>query len=250
MQDSLNDLKDEYGASEEKFIGKMKEGIVVAASHLVWVSFPSGVCFYIPFGPWGFLYYKTLRLFYNEETLLARADAKVKELQQSNALLKAEGEKLEIILLFPFLTFKNNGILAPAFHVKRRALQVEDEIKRGRTKLKQAGNQIQSAICSAYKIENQASSAYVMVLSGFYRLGLKDTLGELPGREASVSNLASEAKRERNLLTKEVNRISNYGLSDSKHAEHAGVDPQAYTNRGVTNNDINANTVQPENRTP
>ncbi|KAK6918600.1 hypothetical protein RJ641_017022, partial [Dillenia turbinata] len=181
--DSLNDLKEEYGAYEEKFVGKIKEGIVVAASHpMITSGVVLGLGLVSLKRPRRFLYYKTLRLFYNEETLLARADAKVKELQQSIALLKAEGEKLE-----------------------RRALQAEDEMKRGRTKLKQAGNQIRSAIRSAHKIENQAS-------------GLKDIIKELSGRDAyvfrtQVSNLASEAKRERNLLTKEVNKISNHGIS-------------------------------------
>ncbi|KAF6141647.1 hypothetical protein GIB67_001199 [Kingdonia uniflora] len=148
---------------------------------------------------------------------------------------------------------------------KKRALQAEEDLKRGRTKLKQAGNQIQDVVRSAYKIEGQAR-------------GLKDILRELPSREASrfrsqksgktfsfekeilkieehfnqgtslilikedliqklklsisylsrkgtssvwnrtvnfcmVSNLASEAKRERNALNKEVARISNYGIS-------------------------------------
>ncbi|KZV14518.1 hypothetical protein F511_42847 [Dorcoceras hygrometricum] len=49
-------------------------------------------------------------------------------------------------------------------------------------------------------------------------LGLKDVLRELPSREASrfraqVMNLAKETKRERNTLSKEVTKISNYGIS-------------------------------------
>ncbi|KAL4599951.1 hypothetical protein ACB092_11G164200 [Castanea dentata] len=70
---------------------------------------------------------------------------------------------------------------------------------------RQAGKQIQGVIRSAYKIERQAG-------------GLKDILGELPRTQASrfrsqVSKLASEAKRERTALTKEVTKISNYGIS-------------------------------------
>ncbi|GAU12996.1 hypothetical protein TSUD_172950 [Trifolium subterraneum] len=68
-----------------------------------------------------------------------------------------------------------------------------------------SGKQIRNVIQSAYKIERRAG-------------GLKDILGELPKREAShfrsqVSKLASEAKREKNSLAKEVSKISNYGIS-------------------------------------
>ncbi|XP_034708880.1 RGS1-HXK1-interacting protein 1-like [Vitis riparia] len=177
------DVKSEYDVYEDLAVGKIKEGILVAASNPL---ITSGVC--VGLGclllkrPRHFLYYNTLRLLVSEESMVARADAKVNELRKSIDLLKAESEKLE-----------------------KRALQAEDEMKRGRTKLRQAGNQIQSVIRSAYKIERQAR-------------GLKDILGELPSREASrfrsqVSNLASEAKRERSALNKEVSKISNYGIS-------------------------------------
>ncbi|CAN6703853.1 unnamed protein product [Malus baccata var. baccata] len=88
---------------------------------------------------------------------------------------------------------------------EKRALHAEEELTRGRTKLRQTGKQIQSVIRSAYKAERQAA-------------GLKDILGELPRREAAVfrsqvSKLATEAKKERNALSKEVTKISNYGIS-------------------------------------
>ncbi|KAK6142965.1 hypothetical protein DH2020_023313 [Rehmannia glutinosa] len=99
--DSLQDLKSDYSTYEDIVFGKIKG------------------------------------LF---ETLLSRADTKVKELRQSIDLLKAESEKLE------------------------------------------------------------------------------DVLRELPSREASrfrtqVTNLAKEAKKERNAMSKEVTKISNYGIS-------------------------------------
>ncbi|XP_058214965.1 RGS1-HXK1-interacting protein 1 isoform X2 [Rhododendron vialii] len=153
--DSLQDLKSDYVVYEDMVFGKIKEGIIVAASHPVAsCSAAVGLGFLALKRPRRFLYYNTLRLFSNEE---------------------------------------------------KRALQAEEELTRGRTKLRQAGKQIQGVIRSAYKIERQAG-------------GLKDDLGELPRREASrfrsqVSNLASEAKRERNTLTKEVSKISNYGIS-------------------------------------
>ncbi|KAJ6872557.1 hypothetical protein NC651_031621 [Populus alba x Populus x berolinensis] len=88
---------------------------------------------------------------------------------------------------------------------QRRASLAEEELIRGRTKLRQAGKQIQGVICSAYKIERQAT-------------GLRDILGELPRADASrfqsqVSSLASEAKQERNALSKMITKISNYRIS-------------------------------------
>lgn len=181
--DYLQDVKSEYAAYEDAAVGKVKEGIHVAASHpFITAGGAIGLGSFLLKRPRHFLYYSTLRLFASEESLLSRADTKVKELRQSIDRLKAESEKLEKV-----------------------ALVAEDELIRGRTKLRQAGKQIQGVINSAYKIERQAA-------------GLKDIVGELPRREASrfrsqVSNIASEAKRERNALTKEVSKISNYGIS-------------------------------------
>ncbi|KAH6767492.1 alanine-tRNA ligase [Perilla frutescens var. hirtella] len=181
--DSLQDLKSDYSTYEDIAFGKIKEGFLLAYSHpLITTGAVVGV------GVLGlkktrqFLSYKTMRLFLSEETLLSRADTKVKELRQSIELLKGESEKLE-----------------------KRALQAEEDLVRGRTKLRQAGKQIQGVISSAYKIERQAR-------------GLKDALTELPSREASrfrteVTNLAKEAKKERNALSKEVTKISNHGIS-------------------------------------
>ncbi|KAI3989925.1 hypothetical protein MKX01_013508 [Papaver californicum] len=181
--DSLKEIKSLYGDYEDVLFGNLKEGIVVAASNqTVTAGAAVGLGLLILKRPRRFLINHASRLFMSEEALLSRAESKVKELRQAVDLVKAESEKLE-----------------------KKAIQAEEEMRRGRTKLRQAGDQIQGVIRSAYKIERQAR-------------GLKDIVGELPSREASrfrsqVSNLASEAKRERNSLTKEVSRISNYGIS-------------------------------------
>ncbi|XP_055821711.1 RGS1-HXK1-interacting protein 1 isoform X2 [Solanum dulcamara] len=181
--DTLQDLKSEYSVYEDLVFGKVREGLLLAASHpLATTGAFLGVGVLGLKRPRRFLYYSAMRLFVREEALLSRADAKVKELQKSIDLLKAESAKLE-----------------------NQAVQAEGEMIRGRTKLRQAGKQIRSVIQSAYKIERQAA-------------GLQDVLKELPRREVSrfrsqVSNLASEAKKERNVLTKEVTKISNYGIS-------------------------------------
>ncbi|KAJ4956768.1 hypothetical protein NE237_013551 [Protea cynaroides] len=181
--DMLQDMKSDYHAFEDAFFGKIKEGLIIAASKpVVTCGVAAGLGILTLKRPRRFLYHSTLRLFLSEESLVSRADAKVKDLRQSIELMKAESEKLE-----------------------KKALQAEEEMRRGRTKLRQAGNQIQGVIRSAYKIERKAR-------------GLKDDVGELPGRQASrfrsqVSKLASEAKQERNVLMKEVSKINNHGIS-------------------------------------
>lgn len=181
--DARQDVKSEYGVYEDMLFGKIKDGINFAASKpLITVGSTVGLGIFVLKRPRRFLYHNTLRLILSEQSLLSRADAKVKDLRQSIDLLKAESEKLE-----------------------RKALQAEEEMKRGRKKLRHAGKQIQSIVSSSYKIDRQAK-------------GLKDIIGELSGREASqfrsqLSKLASDAKRERKALTKEVTKISNYGVS-------------------------------------
>ncbi|XP_061351802.1 RGS1-HXK1-interacting protein 1 [Gastrolobium bilobum] len=180
---SLDDLKSQYNSYEDHLFGKIKEGVLVAASHPVIACGATAALGLLVFKrPRRILYYNTLRFFVSEESLISRASGEVKELRKSIDLLKVEGEKLE-----------------------KSALHAEEQFLHGRTKLRQAGKQIRSVIQSAYKIEKRAG-------------GLKDILGELPKREAShfrsqVSKLASEAKHEKNSLTKEISKISNYGIS-------------------------------------
>jgi hypothetical protein len=181
--DSLHEVKSEANVYEDLIFGKIKEGILLAASHpLITSGVVIGSGLAVLKRPRRVLYYKTLRLFVSEEALLSRADAKVAGLRESLNLLKAESEGLS-----------------------KYAVEAEEDLIRGQKKLRQAGKQIQGVVRSAYKIERQAA-------------GLKDILKELPSRESSrfrsqVSKLASEAKRERNLLAKEVSKISNYGIS-------------------------------------
>ncbi|KAG6747934.1 hypothetical protein POTOM_047825 [Populus tomentosa] len=235
----------EIGVYEGKLFGKVKEGINVAASHpLITSAVAVGLGLVALKRPRQILYYKTLRLFTSEEALLSQADAKVKELQQSISLLKAESENLKEWKDAPsqqrscdLNRFEGNSLPCqggwrtrllliglcpvPAGDIvqdgdgkrvenrvtdfQRRASLAEEELIRGRTKLRQAGKQIQGVICLAYKIERQA-------------MGLRDILGELPRADASrfqsqVSSLASEAKQERNALSKMITKISNYRIS-------------------------------------
>ncbi|CAH1439750.1 unnamed protein product [Lactuca virosa] len=181
--ETLQDFKSDYNVYEAIVFGKIKEGVYFAAAHPFATSglvVGSGVL--AVKSTRRSLYYNTLRLFVNEEAMLARANAKVQKLRDSVRTLTEETKKLE-----------------------KFSSDAEVELKRGRTKLRQTGKQIQGVITSAYKIERQAG-------------GLKDILKELPNRDASafrseVSQLASQAKRERRVLNKEVKKISNYGIS-------------------------------------
>ncbi|XP_027334702.1 RGS1-HXK1-interacting protein 1 isoform X2 [Abrus precatorius] len=147
---SLDDLKSQYNAYENLIFGKIKEGVLVAASHpVITCGATATLGLLVLKRPRRVLYYNTLRLFVSEESMISRAHVEVKELRQSIDLLKAKGEKLE-----------------------RSALHAEEQFLHGRTKLRQAGKQIRNVIHSAYKIERRAG-------------GLKDILRELPKREAS-----------------------------------------------------------------
>ncbi|KAL0711332.1 hypothetical protein Bca4012_018310 [Brassica carinata] len=188
--DSLREIASEYSVYEHMVFAKIKEGVNVAASHpLTSGSLAFGVgIFALKSNSLILPRVQSPMIF--EEALLSRADLRVKELRQSLDRLTAESEKLE-----------------------RVATVAEDELIRGRMKLRQAGKQIRDVVQSAYKIENQAA-------------GLKDVLKELPTREASrfrsqISNRASEIKQERKALTKEVNKISNYGIA-TKTADGGG----------------------------
>ncbi|PWA36025.1 hypothetical protein CTI12_AA604080 [Artemisia annua] len=181
--ESLKDLKSDYNAYEDIVFGKMKEGVYFTASHPFATSgLVIGTGILASKRTRRSLYYSTMRLFTNDEAMLARANAKAQKLRDAVKTLTTESTKLE-----------------------KDALDAEDKLKRGRTKLRQAGKQIRGVISSAYKIERQAG-------------GLKDILKELPNRDASgfrkeVSQLGSQAKQERKVLSKQVKKISNYGIS-------------------------------------
>ncbi|KAJ9558042.1 hypothetical protein OSB04_012656 [Centaurea solstitialis] len=132
--ESLQDLKSDYNAYEDIVFGKIKEGVYFAASHPFATSglvVGSGIL--AVKGTRRSLYFNTLRLFVSDEAMLARANAKVQKLRESVRTLTEESKKLE-----------------------KFSLDAEVELKRGRTKLRQTGKQIQGVIDSAYKIERQA----------------------------------------------------------------------------------------------
>ncbi|OIV89465.1 hypothetical protein TanjilG_20949 [Lupinus angustifolius] len=111
--DSLDELKSQYNAYEDILFGKIKDGALVAASQpAITCGATAALGLVVLKRPRRMLYYNTLRLFVSEESLISRASAEVNELRISIDLLKAEGEKLQILSmvlnclsLFPLSSF-------------------------------------------------------------------------------------------------------------------------------------------------
>jgi hypothetical protein len=175
--------KQEYFHYEGLFFNKLKEGVHVAAQNPNTTFGVLGVTAVLALRtPRRFLYRYTIGRFQSEQAMLARAETKVKEMRQTVDILKNESKKLE-----------------------ERARLAEEELLRGRTKLKNSGSQLSSLSRSAYKTE---SSARVLM----------DNLRDLPGREAlrlraEVADMTSEAKQQRHALDKRVSKIAGFGIS-------------------------------------
>ncbi|KAH9315563.1 hypothetical protein KI387_024190, partial [Taxus chinensis] len=149
MLDHVPKIRSQYIVYEDAFFGKLKEGLFIARENpSTTCAVAAGLGLLLLRSPRRFLFRHTIGRFRSEESLLANAENKVKELRQSVELLKNESKKLQ-----------------------ERATLAEEELKRGQTKLKHAGNQIQSLVRSVYKTETQATC-------------LMDNLREIPGREA------------------------------------------------------------------
>lgn len=181
-QSLYHSVRSEYGHYEDMFFGKLKEGLQIAGDHpAATCSVMAGVGLILLKRPRRFLLRNTIGRLQSEESLLTRSENKVNELRQSIDLLKKESRKLE-----------------------ERAKLAEDELLRGRTKLKQVGTQIQKLVNSINKTESQSQ-------------GLMESLRELPGRDAlrfraEVASMTAEAKQQRNSLTKEVSKIAEFGI--------------------------------------
>ncbi|MCO5614466.1 hypothetical protein L7F22_068749 [Adiantum nelumboides] len=148
-QDFYDTVRSEYGHYENIFFGKLKEELQITGDHpaAAW-GIMAGAGLLLMKRPRRFLLRNTIGRFQSEESLLTRSENRVRELRQSIDLLKNESKKLE-----------------------ERAKLAEDELLRGRTKLKHVGSQIQKLANSIHKTESQSQ-------------GLMESLRELPGRDA------------------------------------------------------------------
>nr|XP_029123394.1 uncharacterized protein LOC105054975 isoform X2 [Elaeis guineensis] len=106
-------VKGQYTVGEELVFGKIKEGVIVAASHPSLSLGIAGTAGLVLFKrPRRFVIWNVRRIFVSNESLLSDAQAKVNELRQSVNLVKNESKKLE-----------------------ERALKAEEEMREGRMKL-------------------------------------------------------------------------------------------------------------------
>ncbi|XP_073102768.1 RGS1-HXK1-interacting protein 1 isoform X2 [Elaeis guineensis] len=143
-------VKGQYTVGEELVFGKIKEGVIVAASHPSLSLGIAGTAGLVLFKrPRRFVIWNVRRIFVSNESLLSDAQAKVNELRQSVNLVKNESKKLE-----------------------ERALKAEEEMREGRMKLIEEGRGIRNELRYVNKIEKKAAD-------------LKDVINELPIGEAS-----------------------------------------------------------------
>ncbi|XP_020275206.1 uncharacterized protein LOC109849748 [Asparagus officinalis] len=182
LQEVMPGLTSQYKIYEDAFVQKVKDGLLIvrenpAASGGIAVA--SGLL--LMRGPRRFLFRNTLGRLQSEETKILKTEASLKELSQSVEKLKKESK---------------NMILRTGFG--------EEELLRGRTKIRDAGHEIQRLSKSVYKIESQAAD-------------LMDGLRAMPGRSAlklraEVASMASDLKQQRRDLNKKILKIAELGI--------------------------------------
>lgn len=175
-------LTSQYKIYEDAFVKKVKDELMIVREHPVeagGIAVASGLL--LMRGPRRFLLRNTLGRFQSEEARIVKTEASLKELAQSIDKLKKESK---------------NIILRAGFG--------EEELLRGRTKVRDAGHEIQRLSKSIYKIESQSAD-------------LMDVLRVIPGRNAlklraEVASMASEVKQQRRELDERIMKIAELGI--------------------------------------
>ncbi|KAJ3672658.1 hypothetical protein LUZ60_007379 [Juncus effusus] len=182
-EENLEMLKSQYALHEEMSIGKIKEGVIIAASN-PGLSFgiATGTGLVLLKGPRGFLIQSLRRIFVSNEVLLSSAKTEVNGLRQSVNLVTNENRKL-----------------------MERSLIAEKQYEKGLSTLEQEGRNIQKQLNYIRGIENQARD-------------LKEVLDQLPRAQASsfrseASSGVSQVKKEKKALSSTLSKILNYGIS-------------------------------------
>lgn len=173
----------QYKAYEDAAVQKVKDGLMVVSEHPAAASGAfifSGLL--LMRGPRKFLWRQTIWRLQSEEAQLNKVDSGLKELGQSVEKLKKESK---------------NMILRASFG--------EEELQRGRTKIRDAGKEIQRVVKSIYKIESQAAD-------------LMDGLRVIPGRDAlklraEVASMTSDLRQQRRELDRNILKIAEHGVS-------------------------------------
>ncbi|XP_078448128.1 alanine-tRNA ligase [Wolffia australiana] len=189
LQQSVANLEENFGVARENYalyealvFGKLKEGILISASH---PTIAAGAVAFLGIlalkRPRRYLIRNTLRLFVSKESSLSSAQAKATLLRQSIDVTKLERQKLE-----------------------ERALMAKNQMEWGKKELRKTSSQIQGIVHSIYNIERQAR-------------GLKSVLQQYPRRQTAqilskVSSLPYEVQRERKSLHAMLSRICDHRI--------------------------------------
>lgn len=175
-------VKSQYKAYEDAFVREVKDELTVVRDHPIeacGIAVAAGLL--LMRGPRRFLMRNTLGRLKSEEARFTQADSTLKELHQSVEQLKKESK---------------NTLSRTKFS--------EETMQRGRTKLRDAGHEIQRLTKSIYRTESNAAD-------------VMDGLREIPGRNAlklraEVASMVAELKQQRRELDKRIISISEYGI--------------------------------------
>ncbi|XP_064998324.1 RGS1-HXK1-interacting protein 1-like [Musa acuminata AAA Group] len=182
FQDLMLRVRSHWQAYEDALVHNAKDELLVAYDHPLeacGVVVVAGIL--LLRGPRRFLYRKTLGRFKTEEERLTDAESFLREINESVTKLKKESKNL--------LTKVSYG---------------EEDLHRGRTKIRAAGHEIQRLNKSIYKIESEAAD-------------LMEELRTIPGRtalelRAEVAPMTSSLKNQRLELNERVTKISELGI--------------------------------------
>ncbi|WOL00641.1 hypothetical protein Cni_G09354 [Canna indica] len=182
IQDFTLSLRSKLQVYEDALVDTVKDEVLVAYDHPVEacaIAATTGLL--LLRGPRRFLYRNTLGRFKTEEKLLTAAESQLSVINESFTNLKKANKNM--------LTKISFG---------------EEDLKRGSTKVRAAGHEIQRLSKYVYKIESQAAD-------------LMEDLRAMPGRtalelRAEVASMTSDLKKKRLQLNEMVTKISELGI--------------------------------------
>ncbi|CAA7391610.1 unnamed protein product [Spirodela intermedia] len=178
----LGDARAWYAHYEAVAFGKLKEGILVAASQ---PTLSCGVA--MGLGIFALKSTNSIPRFLTSTlafSSLSSAEIKVNMMRKSIDVMKLERQKLEFfiglskfqiyVMILMFLKFfrKCHCLINITLYSSERALMAKNQMEWGKTELRKTSNQIQGIVHSIYNIERQAR-------------GLKSILQQFPRRQRS-----------------------------------------------------------------
>ncbi|PKU66928.1 hypothetical protein MA16_Dca018931 [Dendrobium catenatum] len=196
LQGIMHEVKLQYKAYEDAAVQKVKDGFVIVTEHPAAASGAaifSGLLLmraidniglrkveeeFTGRDPEGFC---GVKRYGDSKAQLSKVDSGLKELGPSVEKLKKDSK---------------NMILRASFG--------EEELQRGRTKIRDAGKEIQRLVKSIYKIESQAADVI-------------DGLRVIPGRDAlklraEIASMTSDLRQQRRDLDRKILKISEHGI--------------------------------------